>query len=271
MDKLDKILSSMPKAKFSRQVDIKVKFKLYRLIFLEKLKSFNALPAYKMALAYKGLAFILAVTAIFSATSIYAYASNDIIPGTPLYPLKIAIEKIEQKIAITSTAKIDNYEKISNRRLQEAVNLSQQENKIVSEKINKNIDTNIANNQKIKNSINKLSDSEAVAAILQAKKRDQKELESLNKIADFAKNRNDEAVLQKVNEAREIINHQEYKQDEEIKYQDIKTFDLQSDNDENNNINNKNKETGSTYKKEKIDKIKSSSEENLLLYNNNSD
>jgi len=211
MEKLDRILAALPKHKLSRQADFKIKIQLYRLIFLGKLEK---TPVF----AHKGLAFAMLLIMMFGTTAIYAYASGNVLPGTQLYPIKLAIETIEQKISVNLPTKISTYEKFSARRLQEAVTLSQKnlatstDQTAINQNIQKNINSEISNHQAVVNSINNINDSaKATEAISQAKKNDQAELNSLNKIADYAKTTNNQEVLQTVNEAKNRISRQEYK------------------------------------------------------------
>lgn len=233
MDNLEEILSSLPKNKISWQTDKKIKIKLYALILKKKI---GGLFVYKnnaigISLSYKAAGIALSIILLFGATSIYAYANNDILPGSQLYPLKKAIEKIEEKIAITPAAKISAYEKFSNRRLQEAVNLSEQKNK-ATENIKKNIEAEVENNEAVTSSINKLDEKKAEKAVYKIKKQDQDELRSLEIIEARASAKNDQEVLEKVKEAKENIKNREYKQNKEEKknkenYKDAKDQEQQ--------------------------------------------
>lgn len=246
MDKLDKLLSSLPKAKLSGQADRRIKYKLYRLIFLSKLEKLLAFSNYKAVFSNKGLAFALTIISIFSATSFYAYASDNVIPGNQLYPLKIAIEKLEKKIAINAPAKIATYEKLSNRRLQEAVNLSQinlkagkTSDKIINENIEKNITAEIDNHETVVYSINNLSDPTKVeAAIYKAKKNDQSELNSLDKIAEYAQSVKDEKLLETVNKAKEIISHQKYDYDQKDEQPTFNNLNIKSNQTPEKSVDN---------------------------------
>lgn len=216
MDILNKIPTSLPKNKLRRQADIKIRLKLYKIIFLSYIKNLLTFSAWEITPLNKILTISFAAIALFCTTSFYAYASGNIIPGNQLYPLKIAIEKIEEKINFSDSAKIATYEKFSARRLQEAVNLSSKneknKNKVTSENIKKNILAEIDNHEAVAESINKLNNSaETDKVINRAKENDQAEVDYLDKIAEYAQSNNDEDILRAVKEAKEVIRQQEYK------------------------------------------------------------
>lgn len=243
MENFEKYLSSLPKAKLSPKADRKIKFKLYRMIFISKVESFFDYN-WKPILMNKRLAVVFSVLTIFFATSIYAYASGNVLPGNRLYPLKLAIEKIEQKVAVSDSAKIATNEKISARRLEEAVSLSkknQTANIVATNKTNENIKINInaelSSHKAVVNSILKLSNdndkgSKSTEEIInKAKINDQKEVEYLNKIEENARLNKNEEVLQKVNEAKTIITNEKYKRQEN----NSEVQNKQLNNENNNN------------------------------------
>lgn len=222
MDNLEELLTALPKNKISRTADLKIRFKLYRLIIQNRLNNFFDLFVWQLTPLKKIWALALVILLLFGTTSVYAYASSDVVPGSQLYPLKIAIEKIEQKITVDNSAKIVNLEKFSTRRLEEAVNLSeknQKTNRVVAANVatnNENIKNNIAaevsNHEAVVRHINNLSDSQETEAIIsEAKKNDQKEIKYLDRIAEYAQSNNDIEVLQRINDAKEKISHQEYR------------------------------------------------------------
>ncbi|MFA6417236.1 MAG: DUF5667 domain-containing protein [Patescibacteria group bacterium] len=242
MDNLEKILNNLPKNKLSRRADLKIKFQLYRLLvsaYLKRLFIFN----HELSFFNKGLVAAMVLVLIFSATSIFAYASDSVVPGNIIYPLKKAVEKLEQNIAPSKTAKIAAYEKQSVRRLEEAVNLSQKNSSTtpaaknvktnVSDNIEKNISEVVDNQQAVLESINKLGDyQKASAAAFQAKEADKAKSEYLDKIAEYAELSDDNQMLELVNQAQNIINNQKYKyQGEELN--DDEKEDEQEDKGDN--------------------------------------
>jgi len=216
MDNLDKLLGALPKNKLNKRADLKIKFKLYYLIFLSRLRTLFDFSTWRINSLNKGFVLAFCVVVVFSATSIFVYASDDILPGNQLYPLKIAVEKIEQVVALNPKAKIATYEKLSSRRLQEAVSLSQKINKNIKTDnetanlyIKNNILAEIKNHESAVNTINNLRESSSTAAVINsAKNNDQKEIEYLNRIASSSQNQD---ILQTVRNAKEIINHEDYK------------------------------------------------------------
>ncbi|MFA5130862.1 MAG: DUF5667 domain-containing protein [Patescibacteria group bacterium] len=220
MENLEKLLSALPKNKLSRRADIKIKFSLYRLILQNKLARFFDFSAWRLVTMHKALAFAVFVFLVLGTTSFYAYASGDVLPGSQLYPVKIALEKIEQTITVTNSAKISNLQKVSERRLSEAVSLSEKEQATIqeSQRINEDIKNNIAigvnNHEAIAKHINNLSNSpKAQSLINEAETNDQKEMDYLDQIAAFAAESNNEDILQNVQAAKESIGNQKYNED----------------------------------------------------------
>jgi hypothetical protein len=261
MDNLEKILNSLPKNKLSRSADFKIRFQLYRLMFFAYLKNLFTFH-HQLSFFNKGLVAALVIIVMFGATSIFAYASDSVVPGNIIYPLKKAVEKIEQNIAPNKTAKIAVYEKQSVRRLEEAVNLSQQNSTTtpasentkanVSNHIEKNISEVVNNHQAVLESINKLDNyQKASDAASQAKTADKAKTEYLDKIAEYAESNNDDQMLEAVNQAQDILSNQKYKyQDQELK-DDEKEANRGRDKRENQEEDNQaDKRSNNSYNKE---------------------
>ena len=258
---LEKILNDLPKNKLSRLANFKIKFQLYRLMFfayLKKLFTFN----HQLSFLNKGLVAALVVIVMFGATSIFAYASASVVPGNIIYPLKKAVEKLEQNIAPNKTAKIAVYEKQSVRRLEEAVNLSEKNSTTtpasentkasVSNHIEKNISEVVSNHQAVLESINKLDDyQKASDAASQAKNADKAKTEYLDKIAEYAESNHDDQMLEAVNQAQDIISHQKYKyQDQELKDDEKRENRGQDKKDNREEDNKADKRSNNGYNKE---------------------
>ena len=60
-----------------------------------------------------------ALVLITSATGVYAYTSDDVLPDTPLYPVRLGIEQVEQTVAVTPAAQAAVVQKIQARRIKE--------------------------------------------------------------------------------------------------------------------------------------------------------
>jgi len=220
MDNLEKILISLPKYKLGFWANLKIQFRLRRLMFWGRIKQAFRVN-YNHNLFNRALATAVIVIVIFSVTSIYAYANDNVLPGDRFYPLKRVVEKIEQKIAPAS-AKINVVEKHSARRLEEAVSLSEQKSNVevnklkekekVSESIKKNIEAVVSNQQEIVDSINEMDDYDrAVETITDVKKMDKTKTDYLDQIINYAKTDKDEETVQKAEQAYESIDKQKYK------------------------------------------------------------
>lgn len=87
---------------------------LYRKIEAEFEPKQAIIPVWKLA-AVPALALIMTLF----GTGVYAYASDDVLPGNPLYPVKQGLEKVEEKLAIRKQAKLYVAVKHLERRLKE--------------------------------------------------------------------------------------------------------------------------------------------------------
>lgn len=125
MDNLEKQLNNLPKAKLSFFSDIKIRFKLYRLIAKKESAYFNGSFTSK---AFRPVPIVLLLLLIvFSLVPAYAYASPEVTRQHVLYPIKQAVEKIEIKLASSPDEKAEVYSKIATHRLEEAEYLSTKE------------------------------------------------------------------------------------------------------------------------------------------------
>lgn len=80
---------------------------------------------------------ILTVLVAGSATSVYAYSSNDVLPDSPLYPVREAIENVESATATTPEAKADMQVKLLQRHLEEARLMQLKNKKLPSPQLQK--------------------------------------------------------------------------------------------------------------------------------------
>jgi len=122
MDQLEELLSQLPQAKLGRSADWRLLLSL-RLKMLQKKLAAGLSGARMKRFSMAGV-YALVLVLVFGSTSIFAYASESILPGDQLYPLKLAVEEVEKQIAITPKAKIKVRQKISERRMKEAVLMS---------------------------------------------------------------------------------------------------------------------------------------------------
>ncbi len=71
-------------------------------------------------------AFSIFILVFFSATSAYAYGSDQVARGNILYPLKISLERVQDQLTSDPIKKIDLHNEFAKRRLAEAQFLSQE-------------------------------------------------------------------------------------------------------------------------------------------------
>jgi len=128
----------------------------------------------------KGIAMALVVILVVGGSSV-SYASTDALPGDALYPVKINVnEKIEEKLAFTSEAKVNVQTEKVERRLSEAQKLvekkdfSQEKKEIVKANLKKNVDevTKTIENLKDEGNIKKaLETTSKISPVLEAHKK----------------------------------------------------------------------------------------------------
>ncbi len=90
---------------------------------------------YQSGLLYKVGAFAVVLLILAGGGGAYAYSSPTVTEGNPLYPVKKAIEKVEEITKVTPEAKVKFYLKTIARREAEKEQLEQEENKIEDQNI----------------------------------------------------------------------------------------------------------------------------------------
>lgn len=118
MINLEEQLNKLPKGRLRLKADLKIKSGLYILIWQKRL-AFLLMPKYR--LVYGAAMAVFCLTIIVPA---YAYSSPAVNSSSWLYPVKQAIENLEIKMAAEPAAKVNVLEKLADRRLAEAENLS---------------------------------------------------------------------------------------------------------------------------------------------------
>ena len=118
---IEEKLNNLPKGKLSKRVDWHLRFSFLKLRWQVFFNKFSALSA-----ARRMAPIAIAVVLLLSLVCLpyYAYASEDVVRGNVLYPIKQSIEKIELSLADTPAKKADVYTKLAERRLEELEKLS---------------------------------------------------------------------------------------------------------------------------------------------------
>lgn len=124
MNNLEKKLSQLPKPRMRKRADLKIRFKLYSLLWQKKLAGLRAVLNLKQVRLAPVLA-VAVMTCMLVIVPGYAYASSSVTLGHLLYPVKLGLEKAELSLSRSSLAKVKTYEKFVERRLDEASILSQ--------------------------------------------------------------------------------------------------------------------------------------------------
>lgn len=125
MKNLEEQLKKLPRKKLRVKANFKIRIKIYILIAREKFKDLSKIKSSRVLVFNKSVSFSLIIIIVFTSTSMYAYASESVTLGHALYPIKKGIEEAEKGISITDDAKAKVYSKMSERRLDEAMELSE--------------------------------------------------------------------------------------------------------------------------------------------------
>lgn len=244
MEDLEKNLSSLPKYKLSKKADFKIKSKIYAFVFSKNLQKFAQAFFHPHSLVAKVSLVALMIFVVLSGTAVYAVSNDHITPGSTLYPLKKTIENVEQKLSFTETAKVETLNKLSERRLKEALNMAEEEDdrqsddqkeefkynieQSIEEAVN-NFDSAIETSKKIENTVNSKTSKENL------KNRQESMVKYLDSINDIAKNKKDESMIKKIDEAKRAIEEHDFDDEDRIK----STPKNNKENSKKNSIKNK--------------------------------
>lgn len=226
MDNLEKNLSQLPKMTLGKKADLRIKARIYRAMFFASGESFVHNFLHPHSLLAKISYVSLLIFVLLGGTAVYAANNDHITPGHSLYPVKKTIENVEQQLSLTKKSKVETLNKLSERRLKEAVNLSAEnlqsaenqveQQKIISDNIQQTITEAVDNiNQAIDTSQTIENKKKAKEVKEQIKKKNEDIGEYLNNIDSMAKERQDEAVVKKVQEAKKTLEEYKKKLEEE--------------------------------------------------------
>lgn len=123
MDNMESKLNNLPRKKLSRKADLAIKLKLYCLIWRKLISNFEW--DFSFASLRPALATFLILIAVVIIPG-YAYANDNITRGNFLYPVKRGLENIEINLPMPENQKVAIYEKLAERRLNEAEVLADQ-------------------------------------------------------------------------------------------------------------------------------------------------
>ena len=257
MDNLEELLTRLPQPKLRRRTDLKIKFRIYTMALGESVaglrhRLFVRRPILRLVAVSLG-----ALVLLLSGTSIYAYANPSLTPGDTLYPLKRVVEDIEATLAVTPEARVNTLQKFSERRLQEALHLSQEPRDKVSEESNDRAGQSIMDtiDEATRNIGSAISSSEAIgdpAIAERARGRirghSDEAMELLNRIEQSASSTEDHEVQDRTEAARHTIEDYQNIIDDDDR-EDDKSSSNQNNEDENNNrgrerTDNQNKDQG---------------------------
>lgn len=253
MENLEQQLSQLPKAKMSKKADWKIKLKIYNFLLVKNLKKSAQVFLHPHSLWARLALSVLVMFVFLGATAVYAVNNDHIAPGHTFYPLKKTIENIEQQMALTKKAKVETLNKISERRLKEALTIAEHDEQEidndVSQKSNNNIEKNIEEAldyfdsavvtvQKIENIENSKKSREEL------KDKQEAMVKYLDNISQVIKNKNNEEILKKIDEAKKTIREYDEVLDDEQNEERIRSKrknndDKKNEQDKKDRLNNR--------------------------------
>ncbi len=263
MENLEQQLSQLPKAKMSKKADWKIKLKIYNFLLVKNLKKSAQVFLHPHSLWARLSLSVLVMFVFLGATAVYAVNNDHIAPGHTFYPLKKTIENIEQQMALTKKAKVETLNKISERRLKEALTIAEHDEQEidndVSQKSNNNIEKNIEEAldhfdsavvtvQKIENIENSKKSREEL------KDKQEAMVKYLDNIGQVIKNKNNEEILKKIDEAKKTIKEYDEVLDEDQNEERIRSK-RQNNDDKKNEQKNKRQDSGQNFRSSEEQKI----------------
>ncbi|HOZ56184.1 MAG: hypothetical protein BWY51_00182 [Parcubacteria group bacterium ADurb.Bin316] len=182
MTNIEDQLNKLPKGRLGLKADWRLRFVFLRLRWQKRFTEYSSL------LVIKKMAPVVIVAALLLSLvylPYYAYASEGVVKGNILYPIKQSIEKIELSLADTPAKKIEVYTKLAERRLAEAEKLSEKDSKTANDNLASTIDNmavlTVEARAEIENELNLEKKEWAINKIAQIKER---QLEKMEKIAN---------------------------------------------------------------------------------------
>jgi len=201
MDKIFKQLNALPKFKLRRRAELKLRFRLIKIIWQKKYRLSGDFIVVKH-FAPAAAVFVALCLVIIIPT--YSYASSGVTYGHVLYPIKQTIEKVELALASEPEAKVAKIEKFATRRLAEAEALSEdysEDNKALINTIEKAVELK-TESQKISSQIVEPAQTATPTPVMEDQS---KQLETLSRVAQNVGIKTDEVMLDKVSSAFNFI------------------------------------------------------------------
>lgn len=168
-------LNQIPKGRLSRKADLAIKYRLYSIIWKQRL-SVLAAPLSSVKFTYVTVSILL--LCLLAGVPGFAYADDKIVPGNWLYPVKQIVEKIEVAVPKPAEEQVKVYDKLATRRLSEAKILSEVKN-IDQAKISRTIEEAVNLNAEAL----MIASSVPAEAGIGVEKTNNVQMENLNKVA----------------------------------------------------------------------------------------
>jgi len=263
MKNLENILKNLPKKQLAKKADALIRFRLIKLMINTRFLAWKSSPLFMPAFRLTLIAF--AILIIFFPA--FSYTNQNIVKGDVLYPVKRAMEKLEYLTAIDQVSKAEKSVKFSERRLDEAKKI-EENNKILETKKQEKIDT-------VKDAIKDIESADNI--IINSPENNKQTVKIKEKIIELKKNnyvighkfKKDDIqnVFAPSDEANTTIMQNE--SDKKDSIQELKIENDRSNKDGNNNYieNNGNMRniasSTDTYKMENYNKKNSSNKEQI--------
>lgn len=242
MTRLEKILKEVPVKRLDFQVDALIKKEIYKKIREEKVNNFYNVFSFGSPILRRSVAFIVVIVFFVTSTSVYAYNSNGVTIGHPLFLIKEKLEKTELDLVKTEEKKVKKLIKFSQKRLAEARVVTENKNLESANNLDKIIDYSVENFQKAETIENNIPDRAVLHDLINREK--EANLAAVEKIAEEKEVFQKEDVKNSIDHALEFYSAIKKFDD---KNQDVDEFDEEVDAERENEEDNK---EGAEFEKE---------------------
>lgn len=263
MDNLEKNLSNLPKPKLRPAADLKIRLRIYRFMIWKGMRNSMSALLHPHSLMLRVSYTTLAIVIFLGGSAVYAANNDNITPGHSLYPLKKTIETVEQNLSLTKNAQVNTLNKLSERRLKEAINLANEdvESDDNSDKaqgdIKQNLDELVENLNEAVIISQEIDDQAKAQRVKESiKEKNENVIKYLEDLGDIARQKRDHEISDKVDEAKQAIEKYQKMLEDDEKSSDKKEDSKKSrwekrsddsdDNDESSQNNQKSERDNSS-------------------------
>ncbi len=210
MHDLEKKLNNLPKAKLGKRADFRMRYLIYKSIFIKFKKEFNSIFHFEKH-AFAVMVSLLLMFSIIVGVPGYAYASNEVTNGHFLYPIKKVVEKVEFTFTFSDDKKSEKLEKFAQRRFAEAEIISEE---IMEDELEYSLVETIEEALQLKKQAKNMKTADGLDDKKNTNKQD-KEIKILSNIAEQVGIGAEEKVLDTVAEALDNAKNKQVKEQKE--------------------------------------------------------